>query len=690
MDKIKTVKIKNPDGSVSEETYTISVDAKDVDMANGKELQETVGTINIDTDGNIAYQLDNLKNNKVNKTDIIDNLNSVESNKVLSANQGKVLGDAITTLNEDIKKKVYYFDTVADMKADIKLKAGDMAVTLGYYSANDDGGASYKITSEESETDYQEELDNGLYATLIIKDYVTPEMFGAKGDGTHDDTDYLQIALNSEKGLSLFEDKTYLITDNIDLPHLVSIEGNNATIKVDYSGNREHPIQNANWLDNENNLNTLYLNNINFYVNSTSAGIKLIGLTDYNKITITNCNYSNNSSISYGTWFLDMYSNNSNVLIDNVNVNTSTTNENLFNTGIGLREYRNSKTSNNIIISNSNFKHNGKDEVIWCDSWKGTLKNVIIDKCVIEDNSTTSSTFCYFGNSGDNTTILIENINIINCILIKDVLSTNGLKLGSQNSTNSTDKNINVINTDIIVKTGAGSIITTGSTNGSITIENCNIISESSAPYIQYGYIVKGNIKLRNSKFKVSSAVTSASYALYQVKDIENCNFDIDCVTFVDGSAKIYNSIINKCQKFISFGATSSNALDLDIQNCQITCSGRFADRSNNSGNQSIKIRNSNVTIGDTMFNDYNMTGTCEIDIINTNINCTTFRATNNANESIKFVNNTHNYQVISGIPSQASDRGAYVVGTIFDGGASHSVVRKISVGNETTNWETL
>ena len=90
------------------------------------------------------------------------------------------------------------------------------------------------------------------------------------------------------------------------------------------------------------------------------------------------------------------------------------------------------------------------------------------------------------------------------------------------------------------------------------------------------------------------------------------------------------------------------------------------------------------------MFNDYNMTGSCEIDIINTNINCTTFRATNNANESIKFVNNTHNYQVISGIPSQSSDRGAYVIGTIFDGGAGHSVARKISDGNETSNWELI
>ena len=60
MDKIKTVKIKNSDDSISEETYTISVDARNVDMANGKELQETIGDINIDRDGSIAKQLKNI------------------------------------------------------------------------------------------------------------------------------------------------------------------------------------------------------------------------------------------------------------------------------------------------------------------------------------------------------------------------------------------------------------------------------------------------------------------------------------------------------------------------------------------------------------------------------------------------------------------------------------------------------
>lgn len=202
MDKIKTVKIKNPDGSVSEETYTISVDAKDVDMKNGKDLQDTIGDINVDRDGSIAEQLGKYKDydsdietlyadvdsleakdtdlendiidlqvNKINKTDIIDNLNSSSNTKVLSANQGKVLGDAVTALEaENVKKKAYFFDTVADMKAVTYLKNGDMVITSGYYKINDGFGSIYSIR-DRVESDVETEslifLQNSLVAIKI-------------------------------------------------------------------------------------------------------------------------------------------------------------------------------------------------------------------------------------------------------------------------------------------------------------------------------------------------------------------------------------------------------------------------------------------------------------------------------------------------------------------------------------------
>ena len=134
MDKIKTIKIKNEDGSISEESYSIAADAQYIDLKNGYNLQETIGKIYVNRDGSISEQL----NNKINVSDIIDNLNSNEDKKALSANQGK-------ELNDKLNKKPYYYNTVADMKADIKLKAGDMVVTLGYYKPNDGGAAEYRI-----------------------------------------------------------------------------------------------------------------------------------------------------------------------------------------------------------------------------------------------------------------------------------------------------------------------------------------------------------------------------------------------------------------------------------------------------------------------------------------------------------------------------------------------------------------
>ena len=132
MDKIKTVKIKNIDGSISEEVYSISVDAKNVDMENKKDLQETIGTINIDIDGNIANQLVNFK------TDL-------------------------NTLDNKIKKKVYCLDTVMEMRT-MEFQKGDSIITLGYYEIEDGGAGEYKIVDGTHTDDggSYHQLSNGL------------------------------------------------------------------------------------------------------------------------------------------------------------------------------------------------------------------------------------------------------------------------------------------------------------------------------------------------------------------------------------------------------------------------------------------------------------------------------------------------------------------------------------------------
>ncbi len=115
-----------------------------------------------------------------------------------------------------LNKKPYYYNSVADMKADTKLKVGDMVVTLGYYEINDGGGATYKITDEKSETDYQEVLSNDKYATLIAEDFINIKQYGAYGDGIHDDIQAIQKAIDENPLKTIYFPKgDYGITNKI-------------------------------------------------------------------------------------------------------------------------------------------------------------------------------------------------------------------------------------------------------------------------------------------------------------------------------------------------------------------------------------------------------------------------------------------------------------------------------------------
>lgn len=117
-----------------------------------------------------------------------------------------------------LNKKPYYYNSIADMKADTKLKVGDMTITLGYYSVNDGGGATYKIKT--TSTSYYEELNNGLVAELIINKELIPELFGAYGNGINDDTTSIQRCIdyaNSNKIYNIKLSKKYLTSSPLTL-----------------------------------------------------------------------------------------------------------------------------------------------------------------------------------------------------------------------------------------------------------------------------------------------------------------------------------------------------------------------------------------------------------------------------------------------------------------------------------------
>ena len=65
----------------------------------------------------------------------------------------------------------------------------------------------------------------------VLKDYVTPEMFGAVGDGETDDTSAVTQAFASGKPLFFSQFKTYRLTDDITFHQ--SVDFNSATILLD-------------------------------------------------------------------------------------------------------------------------------------------------------------------------------------------------------------------------------------------------------------------------------------------------------------------------------------------------------------------------------------------------------------------------------------------------------------------------
>lgn len=135
--------------------------------------------------------------------------------------------------------KQFIYDSVASMKVDNTLAEGMAVQTLGYYEANDGGGATYKITDIESENEYQEELDSGLYATLVVDDNTNAKQFGAYGDNTHDDTLSLQKVINYAiaKKYKLRINGKFKISETIIVDGSgFIIDGENATINYSGSG----------------------------------------------------------------------------------------------------------------------------------------------------------------------------------------------------------------------------------------------------------------------------------------------------------------------------------------------------------------------------------------------------------------------------------------------------------------------
>ena len=90
------------------------------------------------------------------------------------------------------------FDNVATMQASDKMVAGTYAITLGFRTKGDTGGAKYYITSTGTANGMTViALNNGCFANIVLDEEVNPMQLGAVGNGTTDDATILQYILDN-------------------------------------------------------------------------------------------------------------------------------------------------------------------------------------------------------------------------------------------------------------------------------------------------------------------------------------------------------------------------------------------------------------------------------------------------------------------------------------------------------------
>ena len=176
-------------------------------------LEKTV----IPTLDNTTEAVIELQNYVANYFDNLDVQDEIDHKLDEMADSGE-LAEIIASYLE--LKSLLIFDTVADMKSSTNLIDGSTVETLGFYSANDGGGAKYKIR-ELTGLDNIDEMflialtDPTLVAELIVvNNEVNVKQLGIYGIDSEDDTTKIKTAC--QKNYSVYFPKgTYLLSSQL-------------------------------------------------------------------------------------------------------------------------------------------------------------------------------------------------------------------------------------------------------------------------------------------------------------------------------------------------------------------------------------------------------------------------------------------------------------------------------------------
>lgn len=168
-------------------------------------------------DGKGAYY----KVREIRNTDVVDEVH------IISLDNSETLICELITDNLEVNGFLTY-NTVSDLKNANNFVEGSIAKTLGFYSINDGGGATYKIrlaTNEDTiDNSFIIELNNSntLIAELIYESPINILKLGAKNDNSTDVSTIINNA--TQKGNIFIPKGQYKVSSQINLYNSISGE----------------------------------------------------------------------------------------------------------------------------------------------------------------------------------------------------------------------------------------------------------------------------------------------------------------------------------------------------------------------------------------------------------------------------------------------------------------------------------
>ena len=335
------------------------------------------------------------------------------------------------------------------MKADTKLKAGDMAITLGYYEANDGGNGEYKIVNNSTLEDDGGSihiLNNGFRAELIVKNMINLEIFG--GVPSDNNTEIFQNMIDFSKNNNNIP--IYISKKNWKIQNTINLYGNEiffgdslinseeSNFNLIYTG--DNSLFDTN---NDINLNSIIFNGLTFSGNNKMnnfanfpvqrATLKDCSFINFNKVFILKClggnvveNYFNNCFFLHCNYPVEIEENTNYSYSDSIIDNCIFSDFIIAIKGLLLQwkitnnQFYSSRDEGAIYfggylnyIVNNNFGTLSKGIIYDINTYPQNLTNNIIDNCQFTARSENYKAIIAKGNTNYSLNLSISNCSFL-------------------------------------------------------------------------------------------------------------------------------------------------------------------------------------------------------------------------------------------------------------------------------------